>query len=362
MNHPPATTTFDPAERVLLGRKGPRVTRLALGTNPVSGLRDQVSYADAAAVVQAAWDAGVRFFDVAPLYGFGFAERIVGEVLRQYPRDSYVITTKVGRLIKDSGPPEREDRTILYQGQQRYKTSGPERVYFDFSYDGVMRSVEESQERTGIERFEMLFTHDPEEFMTEAADGAYRALDELRSSGQTDAIGIGANLCATHLELLRHGQYDVILLAGRYTLLDQSALTELLPLCEQRDIAVLPGGVYNSGILAHPDPASMANIDRSPEAMATWKGNTTFNYDPAGPEVIDRAAAIKAVCDRHAVPLKTAALHFPLHHPTVASVCVGARTPSQAMANDEALRLPVPDDLWQELKHERLLPKDAPTP
>jgi aryl-alcohol dehydrogenase-like predicted oxidoreductase len=356
------TAGFDPTEPVPLGRTSIRVTRMGIGTNPLAGLMERVPYETAVATVRAAWEHGIRFYDMAPLYGYGYAERFVGDVLHEQPRSSYVLATKVGRLLLADGPPEREDLMMLYQGQPMYQDTATVKPYFDYSYDGVMRSLEASRQRSGIERFEIVHIHDPEQYMDEAAEGAYRALDGLRRAGTIDAIGVGSNNWDCHLELLERGDYDVILLAGRYTLLDQSALPELLPLCERRGVAVLAAGIFNSGILAHPEPGSIRGVGRDAAAMSTWKDNVTFNYVPASQAVIDRAAAIKAVCDRHGVPLGAAAVQFPLHHPAVAALVVGPRAPEHTAANAGSMRLSIPSDLWAELKHEGLLPQEAPTP
>jgi D-threo-aldose 1-dehydrogenase len=356
------TSGFEPTASVPLGRTGVTVTRLGIGTNPLAGLMERVPYETALATVREAWDAGVRFYDMAPLYGYGYAERFLGDLLREQPRASYALATKVGRLLLADGPPEREDRMMLYQGEPLFRDTEPVRPYFDYSYDGVMRSLEASRQRSGIDRFEIVHIHDPERYMDEAADGAYRALDELRRAGVVDAIGVGSNNWDCHVELLERGDYDVILLAGRYTLLDQTALPELLPLCERRGIAIIAAGVFNSGILAHPEPGSIQGVGRDAAAMSTWKDNVTFDYLPASQEIIDKAAAIKAVCDRHGVPLVAAALQFPLHHPAVPTLVVGPRAPGHTAANLEAMRLPIPSDLWAELKHERLLAQEAPTP
>jgi D-threo-aldose 1-dehydrogenase len=299
---------------------------------------------------------------MAPLYGYGYAERFVGDVLREQPRASFALATKVGRLLQADGPPAREDRMMLYRGEPLFKDTAPVKPYFDYSYEGVMRSLEASRQRSGIDRFDIVHIHDPESYMHEAADGAYRALDELRRAGTVDAIGVGSNNWDCHLELLERGDYDVILLAGRYTLLDQSALPQLLPLCERRGVAVIAAGVFNSGILAHPEPGSIGGVKRDAAAMSTWKDNVTFNYLPASPEVIDKASAIKVVCDRHEVPLIAAALQFPLHHPAVPALVVGPRAPGHTAANFEAMRLPISSDLWAELKHEGLIAQEAPTP
>jgi len=362
MNDESTTSSFEPTEWVRLGGSGVRATRMGIGTNPLAGLMEGISPATARVVVEAAWDEGVRFFDMAPLYGYGFAERFVGEVLRHRPRSDYTLTTKVGRLLMHDGPAAREDRTMLVEGEPLYKDTEDVKPYFDYTYDGVMRSLEASRERSGIERFDIVHIHDPELYMDEAAEEAYRALDELRRSGDVGAIGVGSNNWDCHLELLERGDFDVILLAGRYPLLDQSALPQLMPLCDLRGVAVIAAGVLNSGILAHPDPGSIAGISHDAAAMGTWKDNVTFNYEPAGTEIIERAAAIKAVCDRHGVPLFAAAVQFPLHHPAVPAIVIGPRAPEHIKANNEALRFPIPDDLWAELKHEGLLPREAPTP
>ena len=357
-----STSAFDPVERVALGRTRALVTRLSVGTVPLSGLFERVDDDDARAIVAAAWDAGVRAFDVAPLYGYGFAERIVGEVLRERPRSEWTLSTKVGRIIAADGPPAREDTSITYEGHPRFPETGGLRIWFDFTYDGVMRSIEASRERLGMERLDVLHIHDPEAFMDEAVDGAYRALDELRAAGIVAAVGVGANLWQTHLTLARRADFDCFLLAGRYTLLDQSALAELLPECERRGISIIAAGVYNSGILSHPDPGSIGQVSRHAADMATWKDNVTFDYAPAEAPIIERAARIKAVCDRHGVPLKAAALQFPLHHPAVACVLVGPRSPEHAVTNAEMLRVRIPNALWGDLKAEGLLADEAPTP
>ncbi|MGD8486813.1 MAG: aldo/keto reductase [Chloroflexota bacterium] len=356
------TTHVEPTERVALGRTGVTVTRLGIGTNPLAGLMQAIPHVTARATVEAAWDGGIRLFDMAPLYGYGSAERFVGDVLRSRPRSEFALATKVGRLLAADGPPEREDRMMLYEGEPLYKDTAPVRPYFDYTYEGVMRSLEASRERSGIDRFDIVHIHDPESYMEEAAEGAYRALDELRRTGDVGAIGIGSNHWDCHLALLEQGDYDVILLAGRYTLLDQTALPRLMPLCQERGTAVIAAGVFNSGILAHPDPGSIRSLDRRADAMHTWKDNVTFNYMPAGQDVIDKAAAIKAVCDRHCVPMAAAAVQFPLFHPAVPTVVIGPRTPEHVAQDVALMRHPIPRELWSELKHAGLLPESAPTP
>jgi D-threo-aldose 1-dehydrogenase len=251
---------------------------------------------------------------------------------------------------------------VLWDGVQLYKDTEAVRPYFDFSYDGVMRSLDASRERMGIERFDALHIHDPDLFPEDALEGAYRALSELKSRGAIGAVGVGVNQWEILVDFARRADFDAFLLAGRYTLLDQSALPELLPLCAEKGISIIAGGVYNSGILSHPDPGSIGGVSSGADAIETWKDNVTYNYVPAGQEIIDRAAALKTVCDRHGVPLMAAAIQFPMHHPAVATVLTGPRSPEHVVVNNEMLRYPIPDQLWAELKHERLLPAEAPTP
>lgn len=354
--------SFDPTELVTLGRTDVKVTQLGIGTNPLGGLHETVTAETAVATIRRAWDTGIRYYDVAPVYGYGFAERIVGEVLREFPREAYTLTTKVGRLLLASGPPEREDTMVLWQGAQLYKGTDDVKPYFDFSYDGVMRSIEASRLRTGIERFDALHVHDPDLFPDEAIDGAFRALDDLKRAKVIGAIGVGSNQWQVLAHLARRADFDCFLLAGRYTLLDQSALPELLPLCIEKGIAIIAAGVYNSGILAHPDPGSVAGIGSRPEDIPSWKDNVTFDYVPADQRVIETASRIKEVCARHGVPLMAAAIQFPMHHPAVPCVLTGPRAPEHIDVNNEMFRFDIPHEMWAELKHERLLPEDAPTP
>lgn len=362
MSDTTTTTSFDPTALVRLGRSDVSVPQLGLGTNPLGGLHASIPPAVARATIETAWRTGVRYYDVAPVYGYGFAETIVGEVLRERPRAEYSLTTKVGRLLLEDGPPDREDTMVLWQGVRLYKGTGDVKPYFDFSYDGVMRSLESSKERMGIDRFDALHIHDPDLFPDEALDGAYRALEELKRSGEIGAIGVGVNTWEVLADFARRADFDCFLLAGRYSLLDQSALPELLPLCAEKGISIIAGGVYNSGILSHPDPGTIAGVSSDADAIETWKDNVTFNYVPAGDEIIARAAALKAVCDRHGVPLMAAAIQFPMHHPAVATVVTGPRSPEHVVVNNEMFRYPIPNDLWAELKAEKLLPAEAPLP
>jgi D-threo-aldose 1-dehydrogenase len=272
--------------------------------------------------VEAAWDAGIRLFDTAPLYGSGLSERRLGAVLSSKPRDEYVLTTKVGRLLRADAPPDPE---------QSFKGTPPLNPVFDFSYDGVMRSVEESLERLGLDRVDVLLIHDPDNHYDESLHGAYRALDRLRAEGSIKAVGAGMNQAEMLARFARDASFDCFLLAGRYTLLDRTGARELLPLCVERGIGIIAGGVFNSGILADPD------------------AQPRFNYRPAPPGLVRRARELKAICGRRGVDLKSAALQFPLRHPAVAAVLLGPRSVAQLEENLEMFETRIPEDLWQEL-------------
>ena len=315
----------DPAARVPLGRTRLRVSRLSLGGAPIGGLPGETGEETAAQIIARAYELGIRAFDTAPLYGAGRSERWMGAALRTLPRDEIVVATKVGRLIR---PDE----------------SGKPSARFDFSYDGVMRSVEESLERLGLDRVDVLHIHDPDTHYDEALGGAYRALDRLRSEGTIGAVGAGMNQQEMPARFAREARFDTFLLAGRYTLLDQVGLTELLPLCAEQGIGIYIGGVYNSGILANPVEGA------------------TFNYRPASEEWLTRAQRLKAVCDRHDTPLMAAAIQFPLAHPAVATVLTGVRSVEELEQNVRMFRHPVPAALWTDLKEGGLLPREAPTP
>ena len=307
--------------------------RLGLGTAPIGGLFEPVSEQTAAATVERALDRGVRLFDTAPLYGLGLAERRLGRALAGRPRDELLVATKVGRLLRMGGPPDEE--------QSFWRGAPPLNPVFDFGYDGTLRSVEKSLERLGLDRVDVLHVHDPDDHVEEALAGAYRALDRLRAEGAISVVGVGTNAVETALRFARETDLDCILLAGRYTLLDQSALGELLPLCLERGIAVILGGALNSGILA---------------------GGSTFDYRPAPPAWRARAQALAEACARHDVPLAAAAFQFPLAHPAVSTLLVGARSPAELDEDLDLLGLPVPQALWTELRTGELLPDDAPVP
>ena len=310
---------------------------LGLGTAPLAGLFQPVSEADARATVQSAFDHGVRLFDTAPQYGYGMAERRLGEALRDPGLDGALVSTKVGRLLQ----PRTEDDS---RPDDPFKTRLPNDAVFDFSYDGAMRSLEESLGRLGRDRVDIVLVHDPDDHLEEALDGAYRALDELRAQGVVAAVGAGMNNAAPLAWLVQRAELDCVLIAGRYTLLERSALPELLPACEERGTAVIVGGALNSGILAGPRPGA------------------TFDYQPAPPEVLQRAEQIEAVCAGFGVALRDAALQFPLAHPQVAAMVVGCRSPDEVQQNAASLSAPIPPELWDELRARRLLEEGVPTP
>ncbi len=325
---------MDRRARVALGRTRLQLTRLGLGTAPLGGLYAEVSDADAHAVVDTAFDLGLRYFDTAPLYGHGLAERRTGEVLRSKPRGDFVLSTKVGRLLRPGAPSP--------DGQ--FKGTPPLVPVFDFSYDATLRSVEESLSRLSLDRIDMLLIHDPDQHYDAARSGAYPALERLRSEGVVSAIGVGMNQVEMLAQFARETDIDCLLVAGRYTLLDQVALRELLPLCQLRGIAVIAGGVFNSGILARP------------------AAGAPYNYEPAAPEIVERAMRIEAVCARFNVPVKAAALQFPLAHPAVVCVLTGCRSVAELQENIELFELALPPALWPALQAKGLLHEAAPVP
>lgn len=329
-----------------LGKAPIEVTQLGFGGAPIGDLYAKLPEEEALATVHTAYDVGIRLFDTAPLYGHGLSEHRTGHVLRQYPRDSFVLSTKVGRFLKPQEP-SRIDR-------DQWSNPLPFELVFDYSYDGVMRQVEDSLQRLATNRIDILLIHDvdysahgeeTDRRFQEAMEGAYRALDKLRGEGAVKAIGCGLNQWEYCLRFAKAGDFDCFLLAGRYTLLEQSALDEFLPLCVEKNIGILLGGPYNSGILA----------------TGAVEG-AMYNYKPASGEVADKVRRIEAVCDRHNVPLPAAALQFPLAHPAVSSVIPGAVTPSEVRRNVELMSIDIPSALWQELKAEELLHPDAPIP
>jgi D-threo-aldose 1-dehydrogenase len=312
------------------------VTSIGLGSAPLGGLFAPVSDADAQATIERAWSLGVRFFDTAPLYGFGLAERRLGAFLREQPRDSYVISTKVGRLLRAPDGAHGED--------EHYKGTPRERPVFDFSYDGVMRSVQESLGRLGLDRVDVLLVHDPDDHHDEAVTGAFRALQRLREDGTVKAIGAGMNQSEMLVRFAEEVPVDGFLLAGRYTLLDQGALAALFPLCQAKNIGILLGGIYNSGILANP------------------RTGAKFNYQDADAALVERALELDALCRKHGTELKAAALQFCMAHPAVTVAVMGARNAAEVADNIAMSELAVPAAFWQELRARKLVDTRAPLP
>jgi D-threo-aldose 1-dehydrogenase len=288
--------------------------RLALGTAPIGGLYEAVDDEIAHAVVERAWELGLRYFDTAPRYGAGLAERRLGMALHGRPRDGFAVSTKVGRLLRP--------------GRSEWAGAPALVDYFDFSYDAALRSLEESLDRLGLDRIDVVFVHDPDDHFDEALDGSFRALRRLRDERVVRAIGVGANQPEVLCRFAREADPDCFLLAGRYTVLDRTGAAELLPLCERQRIAVIAGGVFNSGVVA---------------------GGDTFDYEAAPPEVVARVGQLRETCARHGVPLPAAAVQFPLRHPAVATVLVGCRTPDEVSEDVRLADFAVPGALWREL-------------
>jgi D-threo-aldose 1-dehydrogenase len=331
-----------------LGKSGLEVPVVGFGGAPLGNMYQEFSDEQARATVRAAYDAGMRLFDTAPLYGFGLSEHRVGEALRWLDRDSYVLSTKIGRLLRPKDPKQVDGGL--------FKKILPFEGVYDYGYDGVMRSVDDSLQRLGVHRIDVLLIHDVDVWthgseearlarFREVMEGGYRAMLRLREEGVVRAIGAGINEVQACEDFARAGDFDCFLLAGRYTLLEQGALDTLLPLCAERDIALLIGGPYNTGILA---------TGAVPGAY--------YNYAPAPPEIMDRVRRIEAVCARHGARLASAALQFPLGHPNVATLIPGARSPEEVEQNRATFEVAIPNDLWAELKREGLLREDAPTP
>ncbi|MFE3852082.1 aldo/keto reductase [Streptomyces griseorubiginosus] len=322
-----------------LGGTDVRVTELSFGAAGIGNLYRPMTDEAAFAAVDAAWDAGIRTFDTAPHYGLGLSERRLGTALRDRPRDAYTVSTKVGRLLEPNPRGGRGDD--LGHG---FAVPDTHRRVWDFSADGVLRSLEASLDRLGLDRVDIALLHDPEDHAEQALTEAYPALERLREEGVVRAIGIGTNQCALPARFLRETDIDVVLLAGRYTLLEQEGLAEVLPEAAARGRSVIIGGVFNSGLLTDPKPGA------------------TYDYAPAPRPVLDRALRLKSVTERHGVPLRAAALQFPFGHPAVASVLTGARSVEEVRDTVDRSRHPVPAAVWDELHAQGLLGLHTPLP
>ncbi|MDH2393796.1 aldo/keto reductase [Streptomyces sp. HNM0663] len=320
-----------------LGCSGVSVTALGFGAAAVAGLYEDVGEDEAAAAVEAAWEAGIRYFDTAPHYGLGLSERRLGAVLRTRPRDSFTLSTKVGRvLIPHDGV--GDDRA------NGFAVPATHRRRWDFSADGVRRSLEDSLTRLGLDRVDLVLLHDPDDHEEQAFREAYPALEELRSQGVIRAIGAGMNQSRMLARFLTETDVDAVLCAGRYTLLDQGALDALLPAAAATGKSVIIGGVFNSGLLA--DPTSGA----------------TYDYAAVPEDLLQRAVRMRDITESHGVPLRAAALRFPFGHPAVASVLVGARSASQVRDAAEQFRGPMAAAMWEGLRAQGLLPGGVPVP
>lgn len=328
---------MDPLKKVRLGKTGLEVTRLGMGGAPLGGLYKDVPEETAADTVERALALGIRFFDTAPLYGHGKSELRMGRALAGQNRDTFVLSTKVGRLFVPEDAAKVESPW--------FDNPSPLMPYFDFTYDGVMRSYEESRKRLKLERIDILYIHDPDDHFDEAMRGAYRALDELRRAGAVRCIGAGMNQAEMLVRFAKEADLDCFLLAGRYTLIDHTGLKELLPLCAKKAISIVIGGPYNSGILA-----------------TGARPGAKFDYHQPSPDLLEKVRQIEEICGRHSIPLKAAALQFPLAYPAVAAIIPGARSVAEVDENFRLVGFPIPQEFWAELRDKSLLPEDAPVP
>lgn len=328
---------MNPLDKAEIGSTGIMVTRLGMGGAPFGSMPIADARQSAIESISKGLDLGIAYYDTAPMYGVGRSERYYAEGLAGVDRDAYVLSSKVGRVLNPIGDADT--------GANDDAGLPPMEWVFDFSRYGVLRSLEESLERLELDRIDILLIHDPDDFHEQALSEAFPVLADLRSQGVIGAIGAGMNFCEPLAQFARQADFDCFLLAGRYTLLDQSGLDDLLPLCEQKGMSIILGGPYNSGVLA-----------------SDLQEDTTYFYQRTPPEVLHLARSIKAVCDRHDVPLKAAALQFGLAHPAVAATIPGAVSADEVQQNFHMAGYPIPPDLWAELKHEGLIPQSAPTP
>jgi len=337
-------------KRRKVGKTKLEVTELGLGGAPMGGFRATISDAEAVKLTDDGYDAGIRYFDTSPYYGYGRSELRMGAALREKPRDSYVLSTKIGRVMHAMKPGEKPPADFRENGLPGFAP------VFDYTYDGVMRSLEHSHLRLGLQKIDIALIHDVDFWTTKdravleerfktVMDSGYRALDELRKAGIIGAIGVGINEADTSTRFIRAGDFDCMLLAGRYTLLEQGALEEFLPECTKRHVSVILGGPYNSGILT-------GNV----------KPGATHDYVAAPAALIEKAQKIEAVCTRHGVPLGAAAMQFPLFHPAFCAVIPGALSVAEVKQNVAHMGVKIPVELWSELKREKLLDPAAPTP
>lgn len=336
--------SFDKNQRRRIGGTSLMIDQLGFGCAPLGNLYHEVDDAEAAATLQAAWDAGFRYYDTAPHYGQGLSERRVGDLLRG---NDYVLSSKVGRLLKPAGYAEE---------RHCYRSPMPFDIHYDYSYDGIMRSFEDSLQRLGLDRIDIIYMHDigrvthgdnNDVLFPIAMNGGYRAMASLREQGLVKAIGLGVNEYEVCEAAMEHGDWDCFLLAGRYTLLEQESLKTFLPKCEQCNCSIIIGGAYNSGILA----------------IGAQPGRTLYyDYEPAPARVIEKVKKLEDLCARFAVPLPAAALQFPLAHPAVASVIPGMSTPRRISQTLELMQAEIPAAFWAALADSGLMHPDTPLP
>jgi D-threo-aldose 1-dehydrogenase len=337
-----------PKRRV--GKTKLEVTTLGLGGAPMGGFRATIPETEAVALTDEGYEAGIRYFDTSPYYGYGRSELRMGAALRERPRDSFVLSTKIGRILHAMKPGEKTPADFRDNGLPGFAP------VFDYTYDGVMRSLEHSHLRLGLAKIDIALVHDVDFWTTKdrevlnqrfktVMDSGFKALDELRKAGVIGAIGVGINESDTSLRFIQAGDFDCMLLAGRYTLLEQGGLKEFLPECVKRNVSVILGGPYNSGILT-----------------GGVKPGATHDYAAAPANLIEKAQKIEAICRRHGVELGAAAMQFPLFHPALCSVIPGALSVGEVEQNVERMGVKIPSDLWSELKREKLLDLAAPTP
>ena len=330
---------MNPLAKVRLGKTRLKVTRLGMGGAALGGLFHDLAEDTATNTIQRALRLGIGFFDTAPLYGAGKSESRYRRGLEGWDRDSYVLASKVGYALLRQTPGAKQEMFFPYDNPPALQPT------FDFSYDGVMRSLEGSLGRLGLDRIDILHIHDPTDHFDEAMSGAYVALNKLRQERMIGAVGVGTTEVETLIRFVQAGDFDCILLAGRYSLLDHTALLEALPLCEAKGVSVIIGGPYNSGILATGAVAG-----------------ATYNYVPASPEVLKKVRQIENICREYSVPLKAAALQFPLGHPAVVSIIPGARSEAEVEENFRFVGHPIPVEFWRDLQKRKLLPQEAPVP
>ncbi|MDN3270148.1 aldo/keto reductase [Streptomyces sp. MA15] len=313
------------------------LTELGFGASAIGNLYRVTPAADAAAAVDTAWEAGIRYFDTAPHYGLGLSEWRLGSALRGRPRDAYVVSSKVGRLLVPNERPQGVD-------SEGFVVRDDLRRRWDFSREGVLRSIEDTLERTGLDRLDVVYLHDPDDHWRQAAEEALPTLADLRAQGVVGAIGAGMNQSAMLARFLRETAVDVVMLAGRYSLLDQSALDDVLPAALEQGKSVVAVGVFNSGLLSRDRPAH----------------GMKYDYEDAPPKLVDRARTIAEICERHGISLPAAAMAFPFTHPAIINVTLGMRNPEQVARNVELHRGRVPEGLWEDLRAHGLIRSDVP--